>query len=102
MSLSLILVDECLAIWKALMMTIKKNSQHIIIESDTQLIVNAIHGKIYVPWDIIFVEVIGNICSIFKEVSIGYFARECDKWVDKVTKSVHKQLMWLSFYCLLF
>lgn len=48
-----VLVVECLAIREAIMVAIKKNFQGIITESDSQLILNAIHHIIFVSRDIV-------------------------------------------------
>lgn len=51
-------------------------------------------GKISATGDIInLVEDIRNICTNFKEVSIICRARESNREVDRVVKSVHKHLM---------
>lgn len=48
-----VLVVECLAIREAIMVAIKKNFQGIITKSDSQLILNAIHHRIFVSRDIV-------------------------------------------------
>lgn len=60
---------ECLTIWEAIMMAIE-NFHLIVIESDSQVVVSAIHGKIPVPWDINLVEDFKHICHCLNEVSI--------------------------------
>lgn len=61
------------------MVTIKKNFNRIIIESNSQFVVNTIQpifGNISVPRDIVnLVEDIRNICPNLKEVSIVYSVR---------------------------
>lgn len=84
------MVAECLAIRKVHMMTIKKTFSRIIIDSDSKLVVNAIHGKILVLHDIInLVEDIRNICHNFKEVTITYCATVCNSEADGVAKMSH-------------
>lgn len=63
-----ILVVECLAIRKALMIAMKKNLQGIIMEINSQLTVNAIDRKNQF-WKIllIFLEDITNTCPLLKE-----------------------------------
>lgn len=46
-------MTECLVIREAIMMAIKKNFHQIIIESDSQKVINNIHGKISVLRDIV-------------------------------------------------
>lgn len=47
-----ILVDECLAVPEAILMAIQKGIQQIIIQNDSQLIINSINGKIRVQKDV--------------------------------------------------
>lgn len=69
----------------ALTPAFKKAFDRIIIESKSQLPVNAIHDKIYVSRDIInLVEGIRNFYTNFKQVTIVYCYRECTREVEKV------------------
>lgn len=53
-------------------MAIIKNLQWIIIESDSQLTINAIHGKIVAQRAIInLVEDIRNMCNLLRKLAIG-------------------------------
>lgn len=72
------------------MVAIKKNFHRIIIESDSQVVVNIIDDKLYVPRDIINF-VVRNICTTVKEVT--YCASERNTGVDRVMKSIHKRLL---------
>lgn len=59
-----ILVAECLAIQEVLVMTTQNDLHRIIIESDSQLVINVVHGKRSIPKDII--NLIENIKWLFK------------------------------------
>lgn len=81
------ILAKCLRIWEALMVVIKKNFYRVIIESGFQLVSNVIHDKILISWDTVnLIKDIRNICPMFKEVSISYRARECNKAADRVVK----------------
>lgn len=46
-----ILVAKCLAVREAILMAIQRSIQRIIIQRDSQLVVNSTNGKIRVPKD---------------------------------------------------
>lgn len=84
---------ELLNAWdEAFTMVIKKNLHQIIIESDSQLTVNAIHCKNSVPRDTVNL-VIRNVGFLLNEVTIGYCPRRCNREADRVVKSAHRQLV---------
>lgn len=108
-----ILLAECLTIREAIMVAVKKKLHRIIIDSDSQLVMNTSHGKISARRDIVsIVEDIRNICFTLKEVSIGYCTRECNGVADRVAKSARKHLLYrictgcclikVSFFCFFF
>lgn len=81
---------ECLTIRIALVMAIH-NLQRIIIKSDSQLMVNAIHNKISVPRYIInLIEDIRNMFPLIKKISIDYYCRICKREAASTAKSVHR------------
>lgn len=79
-----ILVTERLAIREAIMMATEKNSHRIIIESDSQLVGNAIRGKIDVRREVV---------NLVEDFNIRYRTRECNREANKMAKSAHQGLM---------
>lgn len=49
-------------------MMLKKNFQEVIIDSDSQVVMNVIYSKVSVRRDIILVEVIANVCFILRKL----------------------------------
>lgn len=47
------LMAKCLTIREAIILAIKKNSLRIIIENNSQVVINAIHGQIPIPQNIL-------------------------------------------------
>lgn len=68
----------CLKIGEALVMMLKKNFQEVIIDSDSQVVMNAIYSKVSVRRDIILVEVIANVCFILRKLVL-VIVPECDR-----------------------
>lgn len=59
-------------------MMLKKNFQEVIIDSNSQVVMNAIYSKVSVRRDIILVEVIANVCFILRKLVL-VIVPECDR-----------------------
>lgn len=92
-----IIVAECLAIQEPLTSVIKKTVIRIIIESDSQLIVNAINGKIFVPRDIVnLVEDISNIFPVLRKLVLFTMLENAIVWQIEWQRVL---IYWTCYFC---
>lgn len=99
--MKLYFVTECLTIRDALVIETQRILYRIIIESNSQLVVNAIQDKISDPKEIINLldDIKGSF--IIKDVSINYCNRVCNRDADRMTRNVecvrivHRMHLWL-------
>lgn len=76
-----------MAIGEAMVVTIHKKLQKIMIESDSQLVVNSINGKISVPKDAInLIEDIRVLSFCFIDFRIEYCDRSTNREADATRK----------------
>lgn len=82
-------MDAYVAIEEAIV--IQKNLQTIIIQNDSQLVVNFILAKIAVPKEItnLIEDNIKILSSLFKDVRINYCNRLCNSDIDTTAKSIY-------------
>lgn len=75
-----ILVAQCLAIQKVMVSAIQHTLHRIIIESDSQAMVNSIYGIIFMSKEIInIVEDIRSLFLLVKDIRIEYYSRVCNR-----------------------
>lgn len=74
-------------------MTIKYNFYRIIIKSNSQMVINVFMRRSLFRQIVNLLEDVINICTFLKEININYYAKECKRQTNKMTKSTHKQLM---------
>lgn len=97
-----ILMAEVLTIREAIMMAIQQNFQSIIIESDSQLVINSIHDKICVPKNVInLVKDITMLYFLFKDIRTSYCNRLVNRDIDPMAKMLMYNLYGLFTYLLL-
>lgn len=71
-----IIVPECEAVYEDIFMAIQKNIPRTIIHSDSQVVINAINGKIGAPKDVVnLVETIKKLFARFLESILEYYNR---------------------------
>lgn len=85
-----VLVVECEAIRQAILEAIRMKRHKVYINSDSQIVVNAVNKKMIVPKDIInLVEDMRWLYSYFTEFMLDYCIRNDNKEADDTAKRTH-------------
>lgn len=85
-----ILIAECEVVRCAILAAISMGYSKVYINTDSQIVVNAVKGRIPVPKYIInLVEDIRRLCLYFKNIVLNYCCREDNKDADVIAKKTH-------------
>lgn len=85
-----ILVAECEAAREAMMAAIMMGSLKVCINTDSQIIVNAVKGKVTIPKDILnLVEDIRRLSICFKDFNLDYCDKADNRVADVIVKKAH-------------
>lgn len=84
------MVAKIVAMRKTLKIAIQAKTDNLIIESNSQLLINSIIGKTKVPSQ--FVNLVNDILLLvrnFRNIQFIYCKRAANRMTDKIAKSAH-------------